>query len=280
MRRVMLLMLMVAILCGASPALSAPAYAIMIDGSGIVSEAKPEIKNGRTMVPIRVISEYLGADIKWSNGTVTLTDYNVQLQLKVNQKTASKNGSPYVLDVKPYLKNNRTYVPLRVIAETFGSKVHYQKGTVHLYSARLIIEGRQVKAIEEAYKYTIGGVEKNITGNPHMTALYNIIRSQTSVEAATPAEYSWRPNQSTEGAYQKLLQFRLLDGQGEEIAQYDIYHSLASGNGSLEQSELRLHHVQADRWYAFSHAARQSIYDSLDRASSQGYVTTISSDLP
>ncbi|WP_020614896.1 copper amine oxidase N-terminal domain-containing protein [Paenibacillus daejeonensis] len=280
MKRALMLMMTVLFLCGASPALSATEYGIIIDGVGVVSDVKPEVKKGRTMVPIRVISEYLGADVKWSNGTATITNYNVLLQLRVNQLNASKNGAPYVLDVKPYLKNGRIYVPLRVIAETFGAKVHYEKGMVHLYSAPLFIEGRQVKIIEKEYQYTFGGTVEHISGNVHLSAMYHVLKGNTSAAVAAPTEYSWSPNLSIQGAFKKTLQLRFLDTHGESLAQYDIYHDSLDGIGSSEQREFRLHDVQADRWYAFSHTALEDIYTISDRAADQGLVSLISSTMP
>ena len=280
MKIALMVLMTVLFLCGASPALSAPAFGIIIDGVGVVSDVKPEVKKGRTMVPIRVISEYLGADVKWSNGTTTITNYNVLLQLRVNQLNASKNGAPYVLNVKPYLKNGRIYVPLRVIAETFGAKVHYEKGTVHLYSAPLVIEGRQVKILEKEYQYTFGGEIEHISGHAHLTALYNVLKGGTSASVAAPTEYSWSPNLSIQGAFKKTLQLRFLDIHGESLAQYDIYHDSLDGIGSFEQREFRLHHVQADRWYAFSHTALTDIYTIIGRAADQGLVSLISSTMP
>ncbi len=40
---------------------------IKVDGVAVSSDVKPEIKNKRTMVPLRVISESLGATVEWSN---------------------------------------------------------------------------------------------------------------------------------------------------------------------------------------------------------------------
>lgn len=45
--------------------------AITIDGSRIVSDVAPEVKNGTTFVPLRVVSESLGADVEYipANGS-------------------------------------------------------------------------------------------------------------------------------------------------------------------------------------------------------------------
>lgn len=52
---------------------AASSIQLKVDGAVIPSEIGPEIKNGRTMVPLRVISENLGAKVDWSKSKVTLT---------------------------------------------------------------------------------------------------------------------------------------------------------------------------------------------------------------
>lgn len=42
---------------------------IFVNGQEIYSDVAPFIKDGRTMVPLRVISEALGADVDWDSGT-------------------------------------------------------------------------------------------------------------------------------------------------------------------------------------------------------------------
>lgn len=43
--------------------------------------------------------------------------------LQIGQSNASINGKSSKLDAAPYIKSNRTYVPLRFISEAFGAKV-------------------------------------------------------------------------------------------------------------------------------------------------------------
>lgn len=43
------------------------------DGSSVTSDVPARIINGRTMVPLRVLSESIGADVNWDNDTKTVT---------------------------------------------------------------------------------------------------------------------------------------------------------------------------------------------------------------
>ncbi|WP_274655069.1 copper amine oxidase N-terminal domain-containing protein [Paenibacillus humicola] len=99
--------------------ISSPAYAadvqIKIEGKTIASNVTPEIKNNRTMVPLRLISENLGAKVNWSGSEATLEKNDLLVSLKLKSNTAMKNGKPVLLDAAPYIKNNRIMVPLRLV---------------------------------------------------------------------------------------------------------------------------------------------------------------------
>lgn len=115
---------------------TSPLYAsiitISIDNVPITSDVEPELKNNRTMVPLRVISESLGAAVGWSDELVTLSKGDMQVILKLNSKKVIQNSETELLDVNTYIQNNRTMVPLRFIAETFGATVDYQDNAVSI----------------------------------------------------------------------------------------------------------------------------------------------------
>ena len=102
---------------------------IFFDGEQIKSDVAPEIVNERTMVPLRVISEGFDAEVTWdgTNQTVTVKKLDLTNTLKIGQETAyylsDTGGVSIRLDAPPYIKNNRTMVPLRYLAESLGLDV-------------------------------------------------------------------------------------------------------------------------------------------------------------
>jgi phosphoribosylformimino-5-aminoimidazole carboxamide ribonucleotide (ProFAR) isomerase len=98
-----------------------------VNGKAVQIDAPAEIKNGRTFLPLRAISEALGATVDWiaeTQGiTVTLGENTIGLQ--VGNTSAVVNGTVMTLDAAPYIKNNRTMVPFRVIAEGLGAAVEW-----------------------------------------------------------------------------------------------------------------------------------------------------------
>jgi len=96
-----------------------------VNGTSVGLDVAPEILGGRTFVPIRFIAETFGADVKWlaeaQNITITLGDHVIGLQ--VGNPSSVVNGSVIPMEAAPYIKNSRTMVPLRLIAQAFGSDV-------------------------------------------------------------------------------------------------------------------------------------------------------------
>ena len=156
---------------------SSPTYAadfqIKVDGVTIASDVNPEVKSNRTMVPLRVISENLGVNVTWTDAQITLTKNDIQVTLKLNSNKVLKDGKSELLDVEPYMKNNRTFVPMRFLAETFGSNITYKNGTVTVETHPLFIDGIKVKALQYEYHMTLGGVVQQINGNGYNEAIYN-----------------------------------------------------------------------------------------------------------
>jgi hypothetical protein len=261
---------------------STPSYAaensIKIDGVAVTSDVTLEIRNNRTMVPLRVISENLGANVDWSNSEVTLTKNNMKVTLKPNSNTAVKNGETVLLDVKPYVKNNRVVVPLRFIAETFGCTVNYSKSTVTVDTAPLVVNDVKVKALQQEYHMIMGGVVQQVNGNAYNEAIYNTFVDNKGVKVDAPANYSWRADIDVPGSYYKNGQYNFLDDKGKSVKRFDIYGlSRAFPDDTLSgYPDVLVYDASDDQWYLFSDTAKDSINQLVDTASKNGFVTVIS----
>jgi len=82
-------------------------------------------QENRTMVPVRFISEQLGAQVNWIAGSKSVDiQYGAKkILLPLNKKSASVNGQELALDAPAVIKDNRTMVPLRFISEVLGARV-------------------------------------------------------------------------------------------------------------------------------------------------------------
>src|SRR5690606_32082190 len=76
---------------GKPVAAAAKPIAIVIDGEEVPSDVAPRIVAGRTLVPLRVISEHLGAVVVWNqtDKSVTVTAGGRNILLHIDNKQAS-----------------------------------------------------------------------------------------------------------------------------------------------------------------------------------------------
>lgn len=105
---------------------------LWVKGKIVNSDVAPYISEDRTMVPIRVISENLGKVVTWDNDDkkVTIKDekgneFSLVINEKFMEDISSNVYRKIELDVPAVIKDNRTFVPIRAIAEAFGEKVHW-----------------------------------------------------------------------------------------------------------------------------------------------------------
>ena len=111
---------------------------VLYQGEKIIfPDQKPVIKNDRTLVPLRAIFEAMGATVDWDNDTRTVysTKGEVSLSLAIGSNLLYKNGTPIEIDVPAEIINDRTMVPVRAIAEAFGSQVDWDE-----YSRTVLID--------------------------------------------------------------------------------------------------------------------------------------------
>ena len=93
----------------------------------VVNDVAPEINNERTMLPIRFVAEALGAAVTWNEAEqkVTITEDDLVIEIFIGQPFATVNGKPVQLDAPAYIANDRTYLPLRFVAENLGATVEW-----------------------------------------------------------------------------------------------------------------------------------------------------------
>lgn len=94
------------------------------------NDAKAFISNSSTMVPLRFLSESLGATVTYEGENAYISMSDKILVVKEGQDTYTLNGELKPLPAKPVIVNSRLYVPLRVISEAFGKEVSWDKAGI------------------------------------------------------------------------------------------------------------------------------------------------------
>ncbi|MBQ4557650.1 MAG: copper amine oxidase N-terminal domain-containing protein [Clostridia bacterium] len=120
---------------------------VYINGVPTVIDAAPVIRNDRTMVPIRVIAEALGAEVEWTTwlmrDAVNIIPNNefYRYCIVIGESEVIVWKDPFhekfdpdleinnSLDSPAFIENDRTYLPLRFVAEGLGASVGWDGAT-------------------------------------------------------------------------------------------------------------------------------------------------------
>ena len=94
-------------------------------------DQKPEIVNGRTLVPVRAIFESMGITVNWDGATRTVsasrgaTSITMVIDTNVINKTVNGKKTSVEIDVPAQILGDRTMVPARAVSESFGASVKW-----------------------------------------------------------------------------------------------------------------------------------------------------------
>ncbi len=104
-----------------------PVENVIIPGNPVKFDTPPVIKDGRTLIPVRALSEGFGATVSWNGteGKITIERAQIKITLQTGNNYAIVNGQEVKIDAPPEILNNRTVVPLRFIMENLGLKVNW-----------------------------------------------------------------------------------------------------------------------------------------------------------
>ena len=96
----------------------------MFDGS-VDNLGAPYVDSAwRTMVPVRVLAESFGANVDYADNVVTIVDGDTTVVMNIGEETYTVNGEEKAMDTAAVIgDDDRTYVPVRFVAEALGYSV-------------------------------------------------------------------------------------------------------------------------------------------------------------
>ena len=102
-----------------------------LNGEQKTMDVAPLIINSRTMLPVRYVAEALGAEIGWdgATSTATLKTADTEIKITVGAAEAIVNGQAVKLDSPAVIEKDRSFMPVRFVAETLGGTVAWDGAT-------------------------------------------------------------------------------------------------------------------------------------------------------
>jgi len=188
----------------------------------ITTDAAPELKDNRMMVPLRVISEHLGARVLWKGKEAVLAKGDKTITLRPDSGTAVVNGAEVRLDAEPYVTSGRVMVPLRFVAEVFDCEVRFENQTVTVTTKPYAIDGVNVAAFRIETYATLGSIVEHVVGNGHIEALHHAIEAGKGEKVEPPASIAPKAMLAGSGDWYPAAIYEFLDQDESSIRRYEL----------------------------------------------------------
>lgn len=236
--KTIIMLFMVVMLANIAPnAYAQSPIKLIIDGKVVKADPEAFIKNDRTLVPIRIIAEELKAEVTWDNEnrTVNITKEDMHVVLPIDSHLIEytvDNETIYNLsDVAPSIKEERTFVPIRLVSNALGVGIEWDND-----KRAVIIDSTEKSEIEPFFDVEISSVKSGqvITGTTNLNVTmasvpkgaaeikYLLVNPDTNkgliIAKGTnlTSTYKWMPGMEDEG--NKVIVAAVYDKSGNFLA--------------------------------------------------------------
>jgi len=98
---------------------------VIIDSQPYAMDASPFIEKDRVFLPLRYMSEVVGATAEWQENEIVLNLPNKTIIFKENELLMNNNGQYEPISVAPVIADGQIYLPVRYVGEAAGYKVKW-----------------------------------------------------------------------------------------------------------------------------------------------------------
>ncbi|MGE5672859.1 MAG: stalk domain-containing protein [Mycobacterium leprae] len=201
---------------------------VILDGRVLQLDPAPTIVDGRTLVPLRGVFEAMGATPIWNgeDRSVEVVRSWQYLRLRIDRRLACLSRdctNAAVLDVPAQIVSDRTYVPIRFVAQAMGANVAWDD------SQRAVVINTSKSAENTASPLTIpsvkpgqvisGPINLQTTGVPGTSVQFLLLDPATGSGPIVAAgsdvggSYTYTPEPTVSGA--RLLVAAVRDAAGK-----------------------------------------------------------------
>ena len=243
---------------------------IKIDGQLRSFNPPCQIVNGRTMVPLRFAIEdpALRGTVEWdsNSGKVKVSCRGKTFEFKIGSPTVLINGTACVMDVAPYTYQDRTYLPLRFLAENLGGIVTWNDALGQVN----IIFNKSATSEPAVFAYYYSGGFSELQTNANLFS--DVALRWFETDADGDLFYEYQDN------YTQVL--NLLDKNGVKKHASVVFMDKAGLHTLLSSPERRANLINQ-----LSNEVQKSNYDGVNidfefiGASDSGYFTTFLQEL-
>jgi hypothetical protein len=219
-----------AIMPMAAQAATTSNFTIIVEDKEVSYDVPPIFVHDRTFVPLRALSESLGATVDYNNTTkvATLTKDDIVLTLNFQTGVVKKNSAVIKMEEAPRFIHDRALVPLRFISQAFGNQVGYdaKTHTASVFPTQKTLDQRAaVKTVMDqvtaamkpktSFEMNLNLLETMpVPKQPNMTVSGNLLLDYTKNPLALYGKGVLTAPSTVPGATDLNLEMYLVDGKG------------------------------------------------------------------
>lgn len=209
-------------------------------------------EDGCTFVPLRLVSEILGATVTWESPNAIIEIGDDTLIMEVGSKIATKNGE--ALSEMPQAAKNidgSIYVPIRFVAQAFGIYVDYADRTVIMDTGvDLTFQGEAVDSFYEYSWMTMGGYTNLFASNADAQRFLDALELDMENEVDAPEYVSNGFVADFDKTYMRSSVYFIGDEFGNSLKTFTVYWLKTYDLPDVDYSGLEKYLIKVDdRWY-------------------------------
>ena len=219
-----------------------PTIGVVVNGRSVQwTDATPFIdSNSRTMVPLRAVADALGLSVNW-NGTAREASFSYgsrTISFPINSAYArTEGGGSIQMDTAAVIVNDRTYAPVRYLAEYFGFNVGWD-GT-----ARNVVITGAANGSSGSGGGTVPNSDKPLVPAPDDFTWYDL------EDDIPPREATLLTNASdVAGLWKARVQYKDYDGTLAATALMTIRIEPISGGANVTLDFYKIHYEDELSW--------------------------------
>ncbi len=188
-----------------------------------------ELMGGRVYLPVRLAAALFGAEVEWplADGGVGLRwsegGNPREARLLVGSSQAVVDGQAVDMGAAPFVRRERTYVPLRLLEAAFGCEVSYNNGRVDIRTASWELEGQRICGMaNDVHMTSTNSIYQN-TSPYQARKLYELIMGSRGEEVAPPALYGVNINLDSPDYYWQQHRYFLLTADSRFLNAWETW---------------------------------------------------------
>lgn len=169
---------------------------------------KPLLLAGRAYVPLRLVAGVFGAEIDWlpaANAVRLGLSEGREIKLAIGSRQEVLSGKSAA-----FAQNDRVYVPLRLVAESFDCQVDYDQGRVEILPEGWELDGRRICGFAADIHMTSTNSIYKVASAYQARQLYELIMDNRGQEVAQPKAYGTHMDLDTANYYRQQHRYFLL----------------------------------------------------------------------